>query len=347
MNIGIFVNDINKEDPKYTSTSIAREAHNRGHHAIHIDVDDFAYAPDDKVYVWGRSAKKEKKYRSGKSFLEDVHAAEPDRFPVADLDVLLLRNDPSNDAVDRPWAQSVGIIFGQLALRHGVIVLNDPTGLSKVSNKLYFQFFPEMVRPKTLISHKPEELKAFVKKQKRAVLKPLQGSGGEGVFMVDTSKKTSNLNQIIETLGKGGYIIAQEYLPAASKGDVRLFLMNGEPLRVKKTYAAMRRVSAKEDIRSNLHSGGSVEPVEVTDQMLELANIVRPKLVQDGMFLVGLDIAGDKLMEINVFSPGGLTSISEMYDLDFIGAVVNALEEKVYYMRYYGRRFDNREIATL
>lgn len=347
MNIGIFVNDIRKEDPKYTSTSLAKEAHNRGHHAIHIDVDDFAYAPDDKVYVWGRSAKKEKKYRLGNSFLDDIHAAEPVRFPVADLDVLLLRNDPSIDAVDRPWAQSVGIIFGQLALRHGVIVLNDPTGLSKVNNKLYFQFFPEMVRPRTLISHKADELKAFVKKEKRAVLKPLQGSGGEGVFLVDTTKKSSNLNQIIETLGKGGYIIAQEYLPAAARGDIRLFLMNGEPMRIGKTYAAVRRVAAKEDIRNNMHSGGHIEPVEVTDKMLELANIVKPKLVQDGMFLVGLDIAGDKLMEINVFSPGGLTSISEIYELDFVGAVIDALEEKVYYMKHYDRRFDNMEMATM
>jgi len=74
---------------------------------------------------------------------------------------------------------------------------------------------------------------------------------------------------------------------------------------------------------------------------------VRPKLLQDGMFLVGLDIAGDKLMEINVFSPGGLTSISQMYDLDFTGAVIDALEEKVYYMRHYDRRFDNMEMATL
>jgi len=167
MNIGIFVNDIKKEDPKYTSTSLAMESHNRGHRALHIDVDDFAYAPDDKVYVWGRSAEKGKKYRSGNSFLDAIQSSEPKRIPVAELDVLLLRNDPSNDAQERPWAQSVGIIFGQLALRHGVVVLNDPTGLSKVNNKLYFQFFPEKVRPRTLISHKADELKAFVKKQKR------------------------------------------------------------------------------------------------------------------------------------------------------------------------------------
>ena len=347
MNIGIFVNNVETERPNYTSTSLAMESHNRGHQTFHIDVDDFAYAPDDQVYISGRSAEKKKKYRSRKSFLEDVQNAKQERLPIAELDVLLLRNDPSDDMEERPWAQSVGIIFGQLALRHGVVVLNDPTGLSKVNNKLYFQFFPEPVRPKTLISHKPKELKAFCKKQKKAVLKPLQGSGGEGVFLVDTTKKQSNLNQIVETLIKGGYVIAQEYLPAATKGDIRMFLMNGDPLQVNGDYAAIRRVSAKEDIRNNIHSGGHIEKVEVTDKMLELANIVKPKLVQDGMFLVGLDIAGDKLMEINVFSPGGLTSMSRMYDVDFIGAVVDALEEKAYYMKHYDRNFGNMEMATL
>lgn len=347
MTIGIFINDVTTEDPKYTSMSIAREAHNRGHRTLIIDVDDFAYAPDDKVYIWGRSAKGEKKYRSGKSFLTDIQGSEPERIPVAELDILMIRNDPYDDMEERPWAASVGVIFGQLAMRQGVIVLNDPMGLSKAGNKLYFQFLPEKVRPKTLISHKPEELKAFVRKQKKAILKPLQGSGGEGVFMVDTSKKSSNINQIIETLGRGGYIIAQEFLPAATKGDIRLFMMNGRPLQIDGTYAAIRRISQTEDVRNNMHAGGTVEPVEVTDQMLELANIVRPKLVEDGMFLAGLDIAGDKMMEINLYSPGGLTSISEMYDLDFIAAVVDSLEEKVHYVSHYERRFDNVEMATM
>ena len=347
MNIGFFVNNKATEQPNYTTTRLAIDAHNRGHRALLIDVDDFAYSPDNTVKVWGCQAQK-KKYRSGKSYLEDIQSdiCASEQIPIRELDVLMLRNDPSNDVDDRAWAQTVGTTFGQLAIRHGVVVLNDPKGLSSAANKLYFQFFPEEVRPKTLISRKPEEIKEFVNEQKKAVLKPLQGSGGEGVFLVN-SKEGANLNQIIETLKHTGYIIAQEYLPAAAKGDIRLFLMNGVPLKKDGKYAAIRRVGSKGDIRNNVSAGGGIEAVKVTEQMLELADIVRPKLVQDGMFLVGLDIAGDKLMEINVFSPGGLNMISNLMEADFVGEVLDALEHKVSYMRHYGRNFDNLEIATL
>ena len=96
--------------------------------------------------------------------------------------------------------------------------------------------------------------------------------------------------------------------PAAHEGDTRLFMMNGAPLRYKGKYAAFRRLRSGDDMRSNIHAGGKLRQAEITNQHLQLAEIVRPKLVQDGMFLVGLDIVGDKLMEINVFSPGGLGS---------------------------------------
>ena len=136
----------------------------------------------------------------------------------------------------------------------------------------------------------------------------MQGSGGKNVFMVDKQSK-SNLNQIIEAISNDGFIIAQEYLPRASEGDTRFFLMNGLPLQKNGVYAAMKRVNKAGDIRSNIHAGGKARKAEVNDEMLALVQILKPKLVQDGMFLVGVDIVGDKLMEINVFSPGALNPI--------------------------------------
>jgi glutathione synthase len=232
-------------------------------------------------------------------------------------------------------------------MRHGVIVLNDPNGLAKATNKTYFQLFPEQVRPRTLISRDRDEIKKFIQNENgHAVLKPLQGSGGAGVFLVKPGE-ASNTNQMIESLTRDGYVIAQEYLTAAQEGDTRLFLMNGRPFRYRGKYAAFRRVRSGDDMRSNIHAGGKLREAEITDVHLKVAEVVRPKLVQDGMFLVGLDIVGDKLMEINVFSPGGLGSAQKFEKASFTLGVVEALERKADYMKYYRRNFDNVEMATL
>jgi glutathione synthase len=152
---------------------------------------------------------------------------------------------------------------------------------------------------------------------------------------------------MIDAVSRDGYVIAQEYLPAAAEGDTRLFLMNGVPLKYKGRYAAFRRVRTGEDMRSNIHAGGRLRQAVIGDAELRLAEIVRPKLVQDGMFLVGLDIVGDKLMEINVFSPGGLGSAQKFEKVNFAHAVIGGLERKVEYMKYYRRNFNNEEMATL
>jgi glutathione synthase len=100
-------------------------------------------------------------------------------------------------------------------------------------------------------------------------------------------------------------------------------------------------------MRSNIHAGGRLAPAEVTDDVMRIAEMVRPKLVQDGMFLVGLDVVGDKLMEINVFSPGGLGSAQRFTKVNFCRYVIDALERKVQYMQFYGRNFDNVDLCTL
>lgn len=166
------------------------------------------------------------------------------------------------------------------------------------------------------------------------------------MFLVNSSE-SPNLAQIIEAISRDGYVVAQEFLPEAKNGDIRMFVMNGKPLQVDGKYAAFRRVSQSKDIRSNMSAGGTAEKVEVTDEMLAMVDVVRPKLVADGMFLVGLDIVGDKLMEVNVFSPGGLGSCQKLYGVDFAPAIINDLARKVDIRQHYGITLDNTTLATI
>ena len=348
MKIGFVVNDINTEQAGYTTTRLGMWAVNRGHEVWVMGLGDFAYDPDENIRARAYSVPK-KIYKSTETYLKALQSKVrvENRITVDDLDILMLRSDPANEVGARSWAATAGINFGRIAMRHGVIVLNDPNGLAKAVNKMYFQLFPEEVRPQTMITRDLGDIRHFAREHGGSiVLKPLQGSGGSGVFLLRPEDK-ANMNQIVEALQRDGYIIAQEYLPAAEDGDTRLFMMNGAPLRYKGKYAAFRRIRTGDDMRSNIHAGGRLKPAEISSQHLQLAEIVRPKLVQDGMFLVGLDIVGDKLMEINVFSPGGLGSAQKFEKVNFSNAVLDAMERKVEYMSFYQRNFDNEEMATL
>ena len=348
MKIGFVVNDIRTEQPGYTTLRLAVSAVNMGHEVWLMGVGDLAYDVDEKIRARARTVHKQK-YKTSERFLNDLlgKQAISRRITVDELDVLMLRNDPSDDVHARPWAASAGVQFGRLAMRAGVIVLNDPIGLAKAASKMYFQLLPEEVRPRTLITRDREEIKTFAKEEGGAiVLKPLQGSGGQSVFLV-RPEDMPNINQMIDAVSRDGYVIAQEYLKEAEKGDTRLFLMNGLPLRSKGKYCAFRRVRTGGDMRSNIHAGGKLAKADIDSVALHVAEIVRPKLVEDGMFLVGLDIVGDKLMEVNVFSPGGLGSAQKFEGPNFSRTVVEALERKVQYMDYYRRNFNNVDMATL
>ncbi|APY00250.1 glutathione synthetase [Lacinutrix venerupis] len=346
MKIAFIINDHDTEKPNYTTPGLGYAAYKRGHDVYFIGVGELSYASKGHLSVRCKTIS-EKKFNSQETYFKAVQKEKFTRITSEDLDVLFLRNNPADEINERDWAQNAAFIFGEIAMRNGVIVLNHPNSLAGAVNKMYFQHFPEILRPKTIISRDHDEIKAFFKKQKqKMILKPLQGSGGTNVFMMD-KKNEHNLNQTIDAIARDGYIIAQEYLTEASKGDTRLFLMNGEPLQVDGKYAIMQRVNSSDDIRSNIHAGGRPEAVKMTDKIMKLADIVRPKLVQDGMFLVGIDIVGDKLMEINVFSPGGLNVISEMYDADFCTPVIKAIEKKVYYKNMYSDYLFNSRLATL
>ncbi|QIK74792.1 glutathione synthetase [Nocardioides piscis] len=345
MKIGFVVNDIATEDPRYTTNRLAMAAKEMGHEAWFMGIGDFSYEPDGSLSAKA-SMGHAKTYRSLQRHLQDVQKPDvQELIGLEEFDVVMLRNDPADDAESAPWANNAGVAFGQLIASSGVLVVNDPTTLASALSKAYFQHFPEVVRPRTLISRDEAQINDFIKDLGgRAVLKPLQGSGGSGVFLIDR-KEGPNLNQIIEAICRDGYVVAQEYLPEAKKGDIRLFVMNGQPLQADGAYAAFRRTNNSDDIRSNMSAGGKAVKVAITDDILEMVEVVRPKLVADGMFLVGLDIVGDKLMEINVFSPGGLGSAKELNEVDFAPVIIGELERKVSIRKHY-REIDNTTLAT-
>ena len=347
MRIGFIVNEIKSEEGKFTTSRLGQAAVNRGHEVWVIGVGDLAYDPDGMIRARATSVPKER-YGSSETYTADLQGknAVKRRIALDELDVLMLRNLPSDDYLKRPWAATAAAEFARVAQQHGVVVLSDPNGLTKASSKMYFQLFPEEVRPRTLITRDRDEIKHFAQEEQTIVIKPLQGSGGASVFLV-RREDIPNLNQMIDAVSRDGFVIAQQYLPAAEQGDTRLFIMNGRPLRVGRKYAAFRRIRSGDDMRSNIQAGGIKAAADVDSMAIQIAEIVRPKLVQDGMFLVGLDIVGDKLMEINLFSPGGLGSAQQFAGVNFSSHVIQAIERKVQYMHYYGRNFDNVDMCTL
>jgi glutathione synthase len=348
MRVAFFVNSIEGEEPDFTTTSLAMAAVTRGHDVCYITPAAFVLRPDDSLMIRATIVPAAR-YKDTQAFHAAFQSktAEVRTIDVREVDVIFLRNDPSLDADDRPWAAHIGAMFGRLASERGTIVVNDPAGLTLAQNKLYFQGFPEAVRPTTLISKSIEEIRAFIADHRKGVIiKPLQGSGGKNVFKIATPND-ANLNQIFEAVSGEGYLIAQAYLPEARAGDTRFFLMNGKPLMRDGVYAAFRRVPAKGDLRSNLHAAGTAEAAKITGGILAIAEMVRPKLIEDGMFFVGLDIVGDKILEINVFTPGGLPDIASMHKIDFSEEIVAALENKLVIRKTYAGSISNRALATL
>jgi glutathione synthase len=134
---------------------------------------------------------------------------------------------------------------------------------------------------------------------------------------------------MVSTVRRDGYVIVQEFLPAVAKGDKRVLLLGGAPLRVGDTVAAYKRMRPRDDIRNNMHVGGSRRAADFSDAEQRICDLLRPRLTADGLYLVGVDLVGDKILEINVFAPGGIHNINELYDIDVGTAIIRDLERKV------------------
>jgi glutathione synthase len=343
MRITFLVNDVALEVPPATTTILARAGH-----TVHmLGIDQLTYLPDGRIA--GTAVVPPATSRSKESFLAAVQAPDAPRQRITsdDMDVLWLRYNPSEELErERHWGQDAGFLFGRLAMERGVIVLNHPDTLAYAIDKLYFQHFPEEVRPLTLVTRDVGEIRRFYEEcRKRIVIKPLSGYGGADVFLVERDGR--NLNQMVDAILRSGFVMAQEYLTAASEGDTRFFLVNGEPLVVDGRTAALRRVNDSEDFRANMTAGAKPKRARITDRMLELAAIVGPKLKRDGIFFAGADVVGDRIVEINTISTGGLNAASVLEGVEFAPEVIRLVERKVEIKRYYGGHISNIELATM
>ena len=161
----------------------------------------------------------------------------------------------------------------------------------------------------------------------KCVVKPLKGTHGRDVFMLRGSD-ADNLNQILDIMTRSGHVIAQEFIPEAVEGDVRLILLDGDLLEIDGHVAAVARVPGSGDFRSNIHAGGRARAVEPTPLMREAAVVVGERLRQDGIFLAGADFIGGKLVEVNTFSPGGLLDSERFYGVEFTAHIIERALEK-------------------
>jgi glutathione synthase len=222
---------------------------------------------------------------------------EPTRLRLAEVDAVFVRKDP-------PFDQAY--LYATLVLeraRGGPVLVNDPRGLRDANEKLYALNFPEWT-PRTLVAADRDMIHEFVAEMGGvAVIKPLDGAGGSGVMLV--RKDDKNARAIVDTLTGDGQRLAmvQEFLPAVTEGDKRVLLLDGEPL------GAILRVPRGDDLRSNIHVGGSVVPTELTPREVELVRSIAPRLRADGLVFVGLDVIGERLTEVNVTSPTGIQEL--------------------------------------
>ncbi|MAN59181.1 MAG: glutathione synthetase [Flavobacteriaceae bacterium] len=349
MKICFVISDISTEAIG-TSVVLMKKAHERGHDLLVMGVGDFIFHHDKPIHLRCKKVPASPKSRSIEKFWERVqdNSLKTEVVSSAEIDVLFLRNNPTEETDDRHWAEHSGIAFARMIQQSGVLVLNDAFAMSHAFiDKLYFEELPAIIKPNSLITRSKEDLLEFWKQVgKKMVLKPLEGSGGQNVYLIGEDKK--NFNQIIETISDQGYIIAQEFLPEVSKGDVRVILMNGKILEEDGHQAVIRRVNNdKGEFRSNLALGAKAEKAKLTPEMQRIVDVTAPKLIRDGLFFVGLDIVNDKLIEINVLSPGGLDYCEAIGYPNFSETVIKAIERKIEYKRYYENGLSNRELATM
>jgi glutathione synthase len=232
------------------------------------------------------------------------------------VDVVFIRKDP-------PFDQAY--LYATLLLesaRNGPLVVNDPRGLRDANEKLYAMHFQEWT-PATIVTADLDVIFSFVTEVGGdAVIKPLDGAGGSGVMMLRNGDK--NARAIVDVLTQEGQRLAmvQEFLPAVTKGDKRILLLDGEPL------GAIMRIARGDDIRSNIHVGGRTEPCDLTPREQELVKSIAPRLVKDGLWFVGLDVIGERLTEVNVTSPTGIQELGRFTGTKPADKVIEWAEKK-------------------
>ena len=323
-----FVNDVATEIDEYATTRLARAASQRGHEVWYVGVGDVEFGGSEGQVVARAHAAVFEEDDTLASFMERVKEGDAERVVMDDLDALFLRNESIDDLLqDRPWASPLAVVFGQMLQARGVTVVNDPTSLVRATSKLYLEEFPEKIRPRSLVTRNPEAIERFVREVGHSVVKPLYGAKGRNVFMIEDEGET-NLAQMTEAVLQDGYAIVQEFVDGGEEGDARIFLLEGEILERDGVLAAFRRVPSGNDPRANISTGGRSVPLQIGDEQREIVEAMGAKLVADGMWFVGIDVIGSKVVEINAESPGGMQSVERLYEIDVCPTVIEALERR-------------------
>lgn len=246
------------------------------------------------------------------------------RLTLAECEMVWVRTNPARDQ-RRVFAHQNALSLLVIAKQQGARVVNDPQGLMLAQSKIYLTQLASSVIPRTLISRDVNELIQFVEHaQTPVVLKPLSGTHGQDVFFVD-GPSDKNLRQIIDVLIRQGWAIAQPYVPEAASGDIRVILLHGQCLQIDGQYALVRRRPGGSDFRSNIHAGGKACPTQFNERISQVVDLIGPTLIRDGIALAGLDLIGDVVVEVNVFSTGGLVDAEQFYNRPFTQAVVEGL----------------------
>ena len=328
MRIAFIVNDVATELSEYTTTRLAMASSKLEHEVWYVGLGDVDYEPDERIRARGHRAVYEKSDDLA-SYLERAQDDERQGgIVLEEFDAVWLRSDSIEELHERPWAMGIAVVFGQMLKARGVTVVNDPVGLSRAVSKLYLQEYPARVRPRSIISRHSEEITDFVERCGRAVMKPLYGAKGRNVFIIQEADDP-NLSQMLEAILEDGYAIVQEFVPGAEDGDMRMFLLDGEVLEQDGHFAAFKRVPTGTDLRANISTGGKPVEAQPTETEFEIARAKKDQLKKDDMFLVGIDIIGDKVVEINAESPGGLQSVEVFTGIDFGLTICEALERRV------------------
>ena len=288
--------------------AMSLEAQNRGYKLFH-------YTPDQLSMRDGRI-----EAVAEPMILRDVEGdhfelGPQQKIDLADMDVVLLRQDPP---FDMSYITSTHLLE---RVHPKTLVVNDPAWVRNSPEKIFVTEFADLM-PKTLISRDPATIAEFRKEVGDMILKPLYGNGGAGVFHIkpDDRNMTSLLEMFAQMYREP--FIAQEYLPRVRAGDKRIILIDGEPV------GAINRVPAEHDSRSNMHVGGRAEHSELTPREQEICARIGPALRERGFILVGIDIIGDLMTEINVTSPTGLREIRNFGGPDVAALFWDAVESK-------------------
>jgi glutathione synthase len=294
---------------KDSTFAMMRAAAARGHGLVACEPRDLRWQRGGRVDALGRRIE----LTGGDD--DWFRVVETARFALADAGAVLMRKDPPFDS---EYFYATHLL--QQAEREGARVFNKPAALREHPEKLAILEFPEHIAP-TLVTRDPDALKAFHAEHGDVILKPLDGMGGMGIFRVGPD--AMNLGSIVETLNGGGRhtVMVQRYLPEIADGDKRVLVIGGRPV----PYA-LARIPQGTEIRGNLAAGGKGVARALTDADRAIAEALGPVLAARGLLLVGLDVIGDRLTEINVTSPTCFQEIAQQTGFDVAAMFVDALE---------------------